>query len=208
MTIARDAEKFWSRVRKNDAPNGCWLWTGRVNPAFGYGEAGGFPGMKGAHRIAYALTHGSIPSGAKICHSCDANYAPRDITYRRCVRPDHLYAGDAASNSADAIRAGRVRYANRNVFDRPVHLSAEDARVAAYWLSTRQKLGLSRERLGGAVGISSHRLALIERGQAVPSAESWRLLAAVVGVDELEAHEACRAVFERSLSGNASHVPV
>lgn len=55
-----------------------------------------------AHRIAYALEHGqdALIAGRHICHSCDNP---------PCVRPDHLFQGEAVDNVEDSIRKGRRR---------------------------------------------------------------------------------------------------
>jgi hypothetical protein len=57
----------------------------------------GDPPLK-AHRVAYALTYGSIPEGRMVCHHCDV---------RLCVRPDHLYLGDVRDNARDMMKRGR-----------------------------------------------------------------------------------------------------
>jgi len=51
-----------------------------------------------AHRVSYAVFHGTIPDGAYICHHCDVT---------DCVNPDHIYAGNAKTNRADCIKRGR-----------------------------------------------------------------------------------------------------
>jgi hypothetical protein len=40
-----------------------------------------------AHRAAWMLTHGPIPDGLKVCHSC---------SQPTCCNPDHLYLGTDA----------------------------------------------------------------------------------------------------------------
>lgn len=85
---------FWKKVKKG---NGCWEWQGYINPS-GYGtfwfrsESGI---IKLAHRFSYFLEHGmnKVTSGF-ICHHCDN---------KKCVRPDHLYLGDAKTNARDAV---------------------------------------------------------------------------------------------------------
>lgn len=90
-------ERFWKYVDKN-GPNGCWVWKG-TRKGNGYG---GF-WLRGktvfAHRYAYILTRGEIPSGLFACHHCDN---------RMCVNPDHIFIGTAKDNSQDCVNKGRV----------------------------------------------------------------------------------------------------
>lgn len=70
-------DRFWARVNKTDT---CWLWTGARLPS-GYGEIWDGQRMGRAHRYAYELLVGPIPSGLQIDHLCRV---------RHCVNPDHL----------------------------------------------------------------------------------------------------------------------
>nr|WP_202546322.1 HNH endonuclease signature motif containing protein [Streptomyces sp. SID2119] len=60
---------------------GCLLWTAHLKSS-GYGEFTAY-GRRNvpAHRFAYELLVGPIPSGLHLDHLCRE---------RRCVRPDHL----------------------------------------------------------------------------------------------------------------------
>src|SRR5699024_7924734 len=48
-------------------------------------------------RMSYEIENGAIPEGLMVCHRCGN---------RRCVRPDHLYAGTAKDNVRDMIAHG------------------------------------------------------------------------------------------------------
>lgn len=66
------------------ATNGCWEWQKQI--AFGYGKIRvSIPERKGlpAHRYAYQLIRGEVPSGLVLDHLC---------RNRRCVNPYHLEA--------------------------------------------------------------------------------------------------------------------
>lgn len=95
------AERFWGHVKKS---NGCWVWTGGVTSG-GYGMLH-VSGTRrennvvsaAAHRFSWELHNGPIPSAMFVCHKCDNH---------RCVKPAHLFLGDAAANMADKVAKGR-----------------------------------------------------------------------------------------------------
>ena len=82
------AARFWKRVAKTDS---CWNWLGSLTRS-GYGHVGVGKTwgddpyrrrmlVRLAHRIAYELTKGPIPTGLTLDHLC---------RNRRCVNPEHL----------------------------------------------------------------------------------------------------------------------
>jgi hypothetical protein len=95
---------FWARVSKDGHPNGCWHWTGVLNP-HGYGQMS--LAWKPVRRLCLAHRFSWIIAAARnlrspkefICHHCDNP---------RCVNPSHLYLGTPAQNAADAWDRGRI----------------------------------------------------------------------------------------------------
>ena len=93
-----DGESFWEHVDRA-ARKECWLWTeGRGNE--GYGRLRWRGESQYAHRAAWEITHGPIPSGAQVLHRCDVPL---------CVNPTHLYLGTIADNMADRENRGHGR---------------------------------------------------------------------------------------------------
>ena len=96
-TLMTLAERAWVRVAKGD---GCWEWQG-ARSASGYGSmfsASG--GHHVAHRVIWEDVNGPIPDGLWVLHRCDNP---------PCCRPDHLFLGTPADNTADMIAKGRGR---------------------------------------------------------------------------------------------------
>lgn len=148
------AERFWERVDRSN-PDGCWFWLGALTWD-GYGKFGN----DHAHRTAWELTYGPIPEGQHACHSCDASYPVGDITYRRCVRPDHLFLGTNAENTADKISKGRDC---RGEASPSAKLTADDVEA----IRSEYAAGQVRQRdLAKRFGVSRSQIGNIVRGDA------------------------------------------
>ena len=87
-------QRFWSKVDKRGA---CWNWTAS-RMVSGYGVLKFRGRTCGAHRVAYELTHGPIPDGMVVMHSCDNP---------SCVNPAHLSLGTICDNMRDMYAKGR-----------------------------------------------------------------------------------------------------
>lgn len=76
--LAKAELRFWSKVEKTDS---CWLWT-RSKNQYGYGTFSvGSDQRWLAHRYAWTVLVGQIPSGAELDHICHVH---------NCVNPEHL----------------------------------------------------------------------------------------------------------------------
>ena len=89
-------ERFWPKVQKTET---CWLWTGFKRNGYGHFWVRGR--LIQAHRFAYELLVGPIPTGLTLDHLC---------RNRSCVNPKHL---EAVSMRTNILRGNNLsaRYA-------------------------------------------------------------------------------------------------
>ncbi len=145
--------RFWAKVRKG---GGCWRWLGDTDKD-GYGFFRAWdpqPTRKErrkhvkAHRFAWELKHGPIPSGLCVCHDCDNP---------RCVRASHLFLGTHTDNIADRDQKGRTAKGEAHHFAK---LTTKDVRrirkLAASSQRSRRELAkeynMSQSAIGRVVG--------------------------------------------------------
>lgn len=74
-----------------ESPNGCWLWTGCKDKR-GYGKIKVAGVSEWAHRIAYAIFHGTIHEKMTVNHKC---------SNAGCVNPAHLELMTVSDNSKE-----------------------------------------------------------------------------------------------------------
>lgn len=131
----------------------CHEWTGTINRA-GYGQFSTGSQRYTAHRAAYQLAHGEIPSGQVVRHTCDN---------RKCVNPRHLVIGSHAQNVQDAVDRQRNIRGERV----PSHkLSADDVRE----IRRRYRTGSLKAHLARDFGVWQKTIANIVEGR------SWKHL--------------------------------
>lgn len=90
--------RFWKYVVVKE-PTDCWLWTGYSrDKRYGCIRYPGTFKQTPAHRIAWELTHGSIPSNLIVCHTCDNGF---------CCNVQHLFLGTHQDNTDDKVKKKR-----------------------------------------------------------------------------------------------------
>jgi hypothetical protein len=100
------AARFWAKVdkcgpRQAHMDSRCWQWVaaGRHYGVFYYERKNW-----SAHRFSFLLVNGYSPE--MVLHKCDN---------KKCVRPEHLYAGDCWQNARDASERNRLRIGAANM---------------------------------------------------------------------------------------------
>ena len=89
---------FWSRIRVGDLDE-CWPWVHSSRSGdYGILSTKAYRNLL-AHRIAWALANGVIPSRTLIRHSCDNGL---------CCNSRHLLAGTPHDNTSDMIQRERM----------------------------------------------------------------------------------------------------
>ncbi len=146
MASEAEAARFWSKVNKAGVTRvprlgPCWEWTDS-HATEGYGAFYSSVGRERAHRYAWSLLRGEIPSGMWVLHRCD---------YRACVNPDHLWLGTHDDNMADMVAKGRGRNAGLRGEAHPnKRLRGEDA----FWARLAHLYaGASFRSIGDAFGV-------------------------------------------------------
>jgi hypothetical protein len=106
-------QRFWENVAKSD---GCWMWTGTKDP-HGYGRFWTGTTIGLAHRWAYELLVGPIPTDLELDHLCRVT---------SCVKTEHLEPVTHAENMRRGSVAKRTHcpqghpYTPENTYRYPV----------------------------------------------------------------------------------------
>ena len=137
-------DRFWGMVDRSGGPAACWNWQGSLTQA-GYGIIGFVEHIhEPSHRIAYALTYGSIPPDLFVCHHCDNP---------PCCNPQHLFVGTHADNMRDMVQKGRAASGSRNGHvTRPhsyAHMRGENIHTAK--LTSEQVIAIRRRYANGDI---------------------------------------------------------
>ena len=140
-------ERFWEKIEIG-GPDDCWPWLAKTN-GDGYGVIRVMGRMEKAHRIAYMLAKGSIPTGMDVCHSCDNP---------PCQNPKHLWPGTNTDNVRD-------RNAKRRTARGEQHGRAKLTKAGVSEIKRLGKEGLSQGKIAAIRGVSRQQIGKILNGK-------------------------------------------
>lgn len=138
-------ERFWSKVAIGDVDD-CWEWQAGCS-GDGYGAFKVDGRQVGAHRYAFLLFYGAIPTDLHVLHHCDNPV---------CVNPLHLFAGTQADNQLDKARKQRSLHGERNP---KAKLTASDVRVVRQLAAA----GLQQRQIARTFGVGDNAVSRIVR---------------------------------------------
>lgn len=104
MVLASIDVRFWRHVKRG-SDSECWVWTGQTVGRYGRMRSSDGERLVPAHRVAYELLVGPIPSGLRVLHRCDNP---------PCCNPAHLLVGTQAENMNDMRTKGRAASGDRS----------------------------------------------------------------------------------------------
>lgn len=117
MFTDAQVKRFWSNVDIRGADE-CWVWKRRVHR--GYGVVSIRHKFFIAHRLAYKIKNGDIPSDVCVMHKCDNPL---------CCNPIHLVAGTHQDNMDDMYNKNRYSRIPRGGVRKLTSENAQEARA-------------------------------------------------------------------------------
>ena len=137
-------ERLMLYVDRSGGPDSCWPYM-KARNRHGYGVMGTKHGNWMAHRLAYEVAYGPIPTGKYVLHTCDNP---------PCCNPRHLFVGDQQANMDDMWRKGRQQsYLSMAVGERIKQSKLTEAQVIE--MRRRFDAGERPTSLGREFGVSS-----------------------------------------------------
>ena len=128
--------RFRHPVTQNE--NGCWIWEGPLS-------TNGYARVRNdtLHTIIWYIFYGPVPKGLEVCHRC---------CVKRCINPNHLYAGTRKQNMSDKDMQA--------VYRRIRKLDSRDYETISVLFSW----GWPKTEIGKIVGVSGEHVGKFLRG--------------------------------------------
>lgn len=151
-TAADEIKTFWSRVDIKGKDE-CWDWMGGVisRKKYPYGAFLFNGERRPAHKVAYEITYGAMPTFKIACHTCDNP---------KCCNPGHVYPGTHQSNMDDRKNRGRenraygTRYSTAKLTDDSVR------QIRSMYAGG----GITHRQLAARFGVSGPRICKVLKG--------------------------------------------
>jgi hypothetical protein len=115
--LAAAPARLAANARRHDS--GCLMWT-KATDRNGYGKFWYMGKPTRAHRVAYQLAHGPVPSNMVVMHRCDNP---------PCIEASHLTTGSAVDNRADCVAKRRQSHGETNGSSRLSQASVNEIRA-------------------------------------------------------------------------------
>jgi hypothetical protein len=95
LLCRKDIDRFMRRIRIDgiNKETGCYVPVGKTRRGYKKFSINSKPYQ--AHRVAWVIANGPIPSNLHVLHKCNN---------RACVNPEHLYLGTEQDNTNDRLR--------------------------------------------------------------------------------------------------------
>lgn len=145
-TLAQRIEIFWRSVDKSPTHGGCWLWTRSQTPHMRWPDT---PRSQFVSRIAYELTHGTVPADKVVLHTC---------SNRMCVNPAHLILGTRSDVQTIRFQNGTMTCGE----DHPSHKLSK-AQVEA--IRAKHASGIRQADLAREYDVHYSQISLIVNGK-------------------------------------------
>lgn len=144
MSTKNTVENLWKHVHVT-TPDSCWPWTGSQCGAgykerIGYGHFSVSGRLYKAHRVAWELVYGPIPSGLHVLHACD---------FKPCCNPAHLHLGTHQQNMRERDERG-LRIPARGEGHGSAKLTAQQVTLIRQLLAN----GFSQDRVAKQFAVS------------------------------------------------------
>ena len=136
---------FSDRLWKNEK-TGCIEWQGSRDKN-GYGTLRAGRKDYKAHRAAFERTHGPIPKGMMVCHTCDNP---------PCCNVDHMFLGSASDNAQDCVSKSRHVHGSKSA-------NAKISDHIVRQIKARLKSGESQAAIARTFGIDQTTVSRVKR---------------------------------------------